>query len=354
MSLSQPALNQVDVPLPLLRVLHVGVGNRGVWPLDRCDAATGFRPAALCDVNAAVLEAARARFALPESACFTDVGQAIAHAEVDCIIACVPTKLHVPVALKAIERGLPILIEKGMAPDWESATRLVRAARGAGAKVCVAQNYRYNSAERTLRRALHDPGFPAFVGKCNLVQYTQFRVRPFPRTLDYPFASVWDMSCHHFDTMLDWLGPITEMTAHSWRAGWSAYEHDNNTTAFMRFGDTAVHYAHTHDAARAVLDVQLHGERGALRWSDETGKQVITFNDRPIEQFGSRPISEVPMEPAGGESDMLRDFHAMIVQGVEPGISVGRNIETMAACELMRRSIVEGRTVRRDELPTDM
>ena len=330
-----------------LKVLHVGVANRGAWPLKHCNGSTGFAPAALCDVSVEALAQARQITGLPESACFTDYDQALAQAKVDCVIICAPTMLHVPLAKKAIDAELPVLVEKGMAPDWKSACDLVRRATHRHGVAAVAQNYRYFPCERTIRRAIHDQGFDAYVGPVHLITYTQNRVRPEPRTLNYPFASVWDMSCHHFDNLLSWLGPIEQMTAFSWRAPWSAYEHDNNTTAHIVFASgTRVHYIHTHDAARANLEIQIHGDRGALVRQQD----AITFSLRPAEQFGTRPVSEVPLEEAHGESDLLRDFHRYITEGVEPGISVKNNLETMAACEMMVRSIKERRTCFRREL----
>jgi predicted dehydrogenase len=331
----------------LLKVLHVGVSNRGEWPLKHCNISTGFLPAALCDVSAEALAKARAQTNLPESACFTNYDQALQHSDADCVIICAPTILHVPLAKKAIAAGLPVLIEKGMAPDWKSACELVQTAQTARAIAAVAQNYRYFQAERTIYRALHDPAFPAYVGPVHLVTYTHNRVRPLPRTLNYPFASVWDMSCHHFDNLMYWLGPIDQMTANSWGAPWSAYEHHNNTTAHIVFQNkTRAHYIHTHDAARLSLEIQIHGERGALFRQDDT----LSFSLRPTEQFGTRPVSPVPLEEAHGEADLLRDFHAYISAGIEPGISVRNNLETMAACEMMVRSITNKRTCRRREL----
>src|SRR5262249_31865949 len=167
--------------------------------------------------------------------------------------------------------------------------------------------------ERTVWRAINDAQFSAHVGEIHLLSYSQQRVRPVPRTLTYPFASVWDMSCHHFDNMLFWLGPMREMSAHSWRARWSAYEHDNNTAALIIFENGArCHYIHTHDAARSALEIQVHGSKGALFIDDHSG---ITFNQRPLEQFGTRTIETVACEEAGGESDLLRDFYAYICEG---------------------------------------
>lgn len=282
----------------LLKVLHIGVANRGVWPLDKCEASTGFVSHALCDVSDAALAAARAKTGLSESACYTDVDRAMAESGADCVIACLPTVLHVPIAKNALNTGLPILIEKGMAPDWASAQDLVETTRRKNGKVAVAQNYRFQGIERTIWHAINDPGAAYYLGPVHLIQYNQNRVRPEVRTLSYPFASVWDMSCHHFDNLLSWFGPIREMTAHSWRATWSPYQHDNNTTAHLVFENgTNGQYLHTHDAARSTLETQLHGERGALVRVGDT----LTFNARPLEQFGTREVIDVKSVDAHGE-----------------------------------------------------
>lgn len=338
----------------LLRVLHVGVANRGTWPLRRCTPETGFVPAALVDLNPAALAAARELTGLPTSACFSSMDAALAASDVDCVIICTPTRFHVPLAIKAIAAGKPVLVEKGMAPDWASARELARVvASTPGAVAAVAQNYRYNGMERTFHRAVTDPGYFAYLGAVDLVEYTQYRVRPVVGTLNYPFACVWDMSCHHFDTLLSWFGPMTRMRAFGWRAAWSPYDGVCNTTATIEFASgVRAHYAHTHDAARGVLDIQMHGERGCLSargtsYLDEGG---MAFSERPGEQFGTRPLRPVEPEPSDGEGDLLRDFHRYIVEGIEPGISVRNNLETMAACEMMVRSIRLDRPVSRAEL----
>lgn len=334
-----------------LRVLHVGVANRGTWPLRHCNAATGFAPAALCDVSDAALAEARALTGLSQADCYRDIGDALARADIDCVIACLPTVFHVAVAKRCVAVGVPVLIEKGMAPDWAGARDLAQAiARTPGAVAAVAQNYRYHPVERALWRAANDETYPGYVGRPHLVEYTQWRVRPEVRTLTFPFAGVWDMSCHHFDNLQFWLGPIRSVSAHAWRADWSPYAHpDANTVAFLTVGDAEdvrVHYGHGHDAARNVMDVQFHGARGAV----STDGQTVTFTARPTEQFGARPSVVLPPEPTGGVDDLLRDFHAYVVEGREPGISVRNNLEVMAACELLVRSVKEKRTVRREEL----
>lgn len=328
-------------------VLHIGVANRGRWPLEKAIEATGFVPHALCDVSQGALAEAREATGLPESACFTDLGEAIAQSGADCAIICAPTVFHVPMATLLIEAGLPVLMEKGMAPNWPTARDFVDLVASRGAVVAVAQNYRYQTVERTISRALHDSTFECYLGAVHQISYSQQRVRPQPGSLTYPFASIWDMSCHHLDNLLNWLGPVQEVAAHSWRSSWSLYAHDANTSAHLTFANgTRVHYLHTHDASRHTLDIELHGERGALFYHD--GR--LTFSERPSEQFGVRPLRDIIPEPKDDLTDLLGDFHAYMSRGIEPGISARNNLETMAACELMVRSITEKRGVARDEL----
>ena len=331
----------------LIKVLHVGVANRGTWPLTACSAETGFVPWALCDTSREALEAALRVTGLSDSVAFTDYDEALETSGAECVIICTPTKYHVPMAIRAIDAGLPVLVEKGMAPDWESATRLVTAARDSGVPVAVSQNYRYGSTARTVKRAVSDPACEYYTGAVHHVLYWQNRVRPNPRTLDYPHGSVWDMSCHHFDNVTYWFGALETMTAASWRAAWSAYSYDHNTSAHivLRNG-VAVSYGHTHDAARISEEIQVHGDRGALFFRDG----VFEFSERPKVNFGVSPV--VPVSPVATEDerDLLRDFRTWLDGGPEPGISARANLETMACCEMMVRSLESGRPIRRAEL----
>ncbi|WP_438479329.1 Gfo/Idh/MocA family protein [Oleiharenicola lentus] len=333
--------------MPALKVLHIGVSNRGLWPLRECDAETGFVPVALCDVSEAALAVAREKTGLPVSACFTQLDEALAHPDVDCAIVCAPTLLHFKIAEKIIARDLPVLVEKGMAADWATAKQFAFHVSETKAIAAIAQNYRYRAIERTVWRAIHDPACAYYVGAVHQLSYSEQRVRPVTRGMTHPFASIWDMSCHHFDNLLYWLGPVQEITAASWRAAWSAYPEDCNTSAHLVFANgTRVHYIHTHDGARASVDLEVHGERGALFLRNGT----VTFSERPKENFGTRSILPVELEADLGERGLLHDFHAYITQGREPAVSVRHNLETMALCEMTVRSLVHKRACQREEL----
>ena len=197
----------------VLKTLLVGIGGRGRWAVELCRPENGFEVVALCDANRGSLRAAADALGLPQSCCYVDIDEAIADCGADCMVICAPTRLHVPFSVKGFKAGLAVLCEKGMAPDWESAQEVVRLADEYGARFCIAQNYSYNGPERTVKAALDGKLAGFDPGRIYHVDFIHHRVRPVPQTLTYPFASVWDMSCHHFDDILYWLGPASAVTA---------------------------------------------------------------------------------------------------------------------------------------------
>jgi predicted dehydrogenase len=332
----------------ILRTIHVGVGARGAWPVEIMGADPKFQPVALVDINRDFLAAAQARLKLPGTALFGDLESALRAVEADAVVICTPTVTHAPLARIAFAHGKHVLVEKGMTMDWAEANALVREAEQAGVKFCVAQNYRYFANMATVKRLLDDPNDPHHPGKVEIVDFVHHRYRPEPRTLNYPYAMVWDMSCHHVDLLAFWLGAARCVTALSYNTSWSQYQHDANIAAIVEYGGATCHYILTHSATISDWRIILQGQRGALRTGDVPGVQ---FYPRPSGQLGSsRPLAcDEPLLPAS-EQGVADDFHRYIAEGIEPGISGRNNLQTLAVCEMLVRSARERRPVDREEL----
>ena len=339
-----------------LRYALIGTAGRAEWVLKHAGEEHGFELAGLVDVSEKNLAAARKQTGLAEDACFTTATEAIRKLDLDCLIICTPTKFHVPLAIEGIDAGLAVLTEKGMAPDWDSARRLVDHVEKKQGIVCVAQNYRYQAQEQTLSACLRGEREDFDPGALTCVDLIQHRVRPFPRTLNYPFASVWDMSCHHFDSLMHWIGRPVALTGHAFGPEWSPYDHPANTSAHIEFeGGVRVNYFHGHDSARPLYHLSFHGRNGALVQSEtNSAKQEgsgVEYSKRPEQQLGSEEVRQVPLvETPPAEVGVLRDFYRYVTEGVEPGISARKNLEVMALCEMFVRSVEEGRRVERKEL----
>jgi predicted dehydrogenase len=324
---------------PTLRTVHIGVGNRGQWPLRFATPEAGFRPVALVDPNPAMLAAARDLCG--DVPGYTDLEKALAETAADAAIICSPTRFHLAQGSRCLAAGLHVLVEKGMAPSLADARKFVAAAEAAQRRLCVAQNYRYQAMERTVARMIADPAHPQHSGRPYLIEYTQNRQRPHPRTLDYPFASVWDMSCHHFDTLLSWLGPgFTEVSARVFGPEWSRYAFPNDTSArISHVSGCFVHYLHTHHAAINEVHIRVQAERGAILVEGER----VSFCPRGDVQLQHEPIVPVMPEPHAGEAGVLADFHRHCVHGEPVGISGAANMAVMALCDATCRS-AESRT----------
>src|SRR5207248_2183334 len=130
--------------------------------------------------------------------------------------------------------------------------------------------------ERAIRAMLADKNHAHHPGDVRIVDYVHHRYRPDPRTLNYPYALVWDMGCHHVDSLSCWLGPAKRVTARSWNTPWSKYQHDANIAAIIEYESGAVcNYVLTHTATFNEWRVILQGERGALRTYDVDGVQFF-------------------------------------------------------------------------------
>ena len=333
----------------ILRTIHVGVGARGAWPIQVMGADPKFQPVALVDLNRHFLAEAQAKLRLPDEALFDDLNRALHAVEADAVVICTPTVTHAPFARLAFARGRHVLVEKGMTMDWDEAKALVREAEQAGVRFCVAQNYRYFANMATIKHLLDAADHPHHPGTVEIVDFVHHRYRPEPRTLNYPFAMVWDMSCHHVDLLAHWLGEAQRVTALSYNTSWSQYKDDANIAAIIEYASGAVcHYVLTHSATLSDWRIILQGERGALRTADVRG---IQFYPRPDRQLGStepQPV-DVPARQAS-EQGVADDFHRFIAEGVEPGISGRNNLQTLAVCEMLVRSARERRPVERAEL----
>lgn len=356
-----------STPSRCLKTLLIGITGRARWVFKQAKPEAGYEIVALADIKADALEAGAAELGLEPGACIhgetpeachAAVERALEKGGVDCIIICTPTLYHVPYAKLGIAAGIPVLTEKGMAPDWAGAQELVQFTKEHKGICCVAQNYRYRRIDLAMRACV-EGRLPEFeIGPIHHIDLIQHRVRPFPRTLNYPFASVWDMSCHHFDLLRGLVGKPLALTAHAYGPPWSPYTHPNNTAIHLEFENGAhAHYFHGHDSARALYHFCLQGEKGALlvqpreQSGDVNIDATLEYNPRPTEQFGSRPAVAVPVDTTGvSEAGVLADFHRYVCDGIAPGICAEENLEVMAMCQMTVLSIEKGRRILRSEL----
>ena len=100
---------------------------------------------------------AQARTAYPEARVLDRPGDLWALADGhDLVVITTPNRFHAPLALAALDAGLPVVIDKPMAPTVEDAEALLAAAAGTSLLLSVFQNRRWDGDFLTVRRLVAD------------------------------------------------------------------------------------------------------------------------------------------------------------------------------------------------------
>lgn len=89
---------------------------------------------------------------------YTDWQALIARDDLDAVIIATPNRLHHPMTMAAIARGLHVLCEKPLALNYAEALQMTEAAEAAGIKTMVPFTYRFMPAMRFLKRLI-DEGY---------------------------------------------------------------------------------------------------------------------------------------------------------------------------------------------------
>lgn len=176
-----------------LRVAVVGAGAFGrnhVRVLHECSQA---QLAGVVDIVGDRASAAAAQFGCPA---FSSYGEL--KGIVDAAIVAVPTSAHAEVGCELMEAGIDIMIEKPIAPDRESAQRLIDTAQRRGRILMVGHLERFNPGVIALKKMV---GMPLFFEVHRLSLFS-------PRSLDIDV--VLDLMIHDLDIVLDLVGSAPE------------------------------------------------------------------------------------------------------------------------------------------------
>ena len=123
-----------------LRVGVIGVGWAGRQHVEAYDALPGVRVLALAGLEEPVRHELATRYGIGH-----EVGRwedLLELDDLDAVSIAVPTFLHAPIAIAALERGLHVLSEKPIARNEAEAQSMVAAARAADRVLDVGFNHR--------------------------------------------------------------------------------------------------------------------------------------------------------------------------------------------------------------------
>lgn len=138
------------------RVALIGYGLGGeVFHAPLIHATPGMRLASIVTSNAERQRNAADRY--PEARILERADDLWDSSEEhDLVVVCTPNSMHVPLGLTAVEAGIPVVIDKPLAPSSAEGAELVAAAEQKGVLLSVFQNRRWDGDFLTVKRLIAD------------------------------------------------------------------------------------------------------------------------------------------------------------------------------------------------------
>jgi UDP-N-acetyl-2-amino-2-deoxyglucuronate dehydrogenase len=174
----------------------------------------------------------------------TDLGRALSRADVDIVSVCVPSGLHAEVGCLAAAAGKHVLVEKPIDITLGAADRLIAAAEGAGVKLAVISQHRFDAGVRQMKDIISSGRLGRLlVGDAYIKWY---------RTQDYYDSGDWrgtwaldgggclmNQGVHYVDLLRWMMGPVRSIVARC-RTAAHQIEVEDIATALLEFENGAV------------------------------------------------------------------------------------------------------------------
>jgi predicted dehydrogenase len=168
----------------------VGVGVMGSNHARVLSGISGVQLVGVADPNGAQRELVTRVLGCPA---VTDL-DALLKFDIDAVTIAAPTHLHREIALRCIDRGIHVLVEKPIASSVEEGHDIIGAARRAGVTLMVGHVERFNPAVQAIKDAIRGE---------NILSIAITRVGPFPPRMSN-VGVVIDLAVHDID-LIRWF-----------------------------------------------------------------------------------------------------------------------------------------------------
>lgn len=184
----------------------------------------------------------------------------------DLVVVAAPNRAHAPLASAAIAAGLPVVVDKPLAPSAAQGRRLVEAASAAGVMLTVFQNRRWDADMLTARRLLDEGAVGAPVRFVSRFDRWRPRVdrQAWRERADAQDAGglLADLGSHLIDQAVQLFGPPVEVRAELDRRRPGALVDDDALVMLLHGNGVRSHLGASMLAAAAGPRMRLEGLRG--------------------------------------------------------------------------------------------
>lgn len=176
-------------------MVRVGVIGVGYWGpnLVRCFSEThGCKVTAICDKSPDQLARISSRH--PEIPAFDDLDCMLDSGLMDAIVVATPTRSHYSMAMKALGRGLHVMVEKPLAENSLQCRKMIAEAERNGCVLFVGHVFLHSSPVLKLRELITD----GELGRINYISSRRLNLGPVRKDV----SALYDLATHDISMML--------------------------------------------------------------------------------------------------------------------------------------------------------
>lgn len=345
-------------------VLGLGIG------MAHADAAYASSQAdlvAVCDIDTARL--AKAAEAYPGVTLYTDFEDLLRDERVEIISVCLPSGMHADYAVRCMEAGKHVLVEKPLDITPERAILIEQARLRTGRTCGVVHQNRFNADMYPIREALES-------GRLGRLILGTFAVKWYRGQAYYDrggWRGTWEMdgggslmnqSIHTVDLM-QWLMGEVESVTSTMSIADHRIETEDVTASLIRFksGATATFVSTTCAYPGISTEICLYGTGGSVE-ADADCLKTWKLKDSPDEdeeeaamlaRFGGGNAAAVAQEPTRlfGHAHVVEDMISAVREGRDPEVLPSEAIKSVHIVDAVYRSAKTGETVRLADTPMD-
>lgn len=261
-------------------------------------ATPGLVLTAVCDSNPERIEVAREL--APDVAGFTDAEEMLDSGLVDLVVVSTPPNSHHDWAMKALDRGLHVVLEKPMALTGDECDAAMAFAAEKGKTLVVYQNRRFDPDFVTMRRLIADGA----IGE--VFQYDSF-VGGYSRPCDYWHSdagvsggAIFDWGSHYLDQVLNiFTSPIAHVSGVNHKRKWLHATNADHAQVTLTFADgTQATFVNSDLAAARKPKFYVLGTEGAIvaEWDPAAEPAVADLPARIFVYDNTGARQEIPLD----------------------------------------------------------
>jgi predicted dehydrogenase len=343
-----------------LRVGLLGYGIAGrVFHAPLIESTSGMALSAI--VTSAPERQAHARAEHAETRILDNADQLL-RSDLDLVVVATPNKTHVPLALAAINAGIPVVVDKPFAPSSAEARRVLAAAEARGVPVTVFQNRRWDSDFRTVRTLVDDGALGAITRFESRYERWTPELSGNWREFGAPEEAgglLYDLGAHLIDQAVQLFGSVDTVYAELGRVRTNAEVDDDVFVALTHTGGVRSHLWASAAAALHGPRFRVLGSSSAFTVDGLDGQEeALAAGHRP----GDPGWGEVPEQargslgtvgstrPVPSERGAYETFYEHLVTAVRDGdplpVDPHSSVYVLEIIEAAFRSADTGRTVR--------